>query len=268
VAAGHSTPNHRTSIVAVHCTQSATQPRYAKPTALRASPELSLHHRIHLDQVRLHWCRTGERVQTHHPMDIRFAISLFQLMFGLPILSLGIQFSPPHKVLITDLRFLRQFYSSLANSHLVLRHRINDSDKPGLLTARAQQALPYLGVPSYYWCVFKYPARASQIVSTFSFFFTPYTFVILFSKIRGTNCIGAVENGAHGESIQCPNETCATHFPNPPNIMSTFNTSAMEAIAAAMSTELRAFYNVGAARGLDCWGPVINLVAFRPCNIS
>ena len=29
--------------------------------------------------------------------------------------------------------------------------RIKDADKPGLLTARGLQAVPYLGVPPYYW---------------------------------------------------------------------------------------------------------------------
>ena len=33
----------------------------------------------------------------------------------------------------------------------------------------------------------------------------------------------------------------------------------MKAIATTMSPELRALYNVGAAKGLDCWGPVINI---------
>ena len=30
--------------------------------------------------------------------------------------------------------------------------RINDTDKPGLLTARGGVGLPYLGIPAYYWC--------------------------------------------------------------------------------------------------------------------
>ena len=29
--------------------------------------------------------------------------------------------------------------------------RIADADKPALMTARAHQALPYLGIPAYYW---------------------------------------------------------------------------------------------------------------------
>jgi beta-glucosidase-like glycosyl hydrolase len=41
--------------------------------------------------------------------------------------------------------------------------------------------------------------------------------------------------------------------------MSTFNASMMKAVATTMSTELRTLYNVGAAKGLDCWGPVINI---------
>ena len=48
-------------------------------------------------------------------------------------------------------------------------------------------------------------------------------------------------------------------FANPPNIMATFNRTAIRAVAAVMSTELRALYNVGLARGLHCWGPVLDL---------
>jgi hypothetical protein len=73
---------------------------------------------------------------------------------------------------------------------------------PGLLTARAQQPLGYIGVPAYYW---------------------------------GTNCIASVENGAHGEATPCPHGVCSTHFPNPPNMMSSFNKSAIRAIGRIMS---------------------------------
>eukprot|EP00039_Didymoeca_costata_P012075 m.172797 g.172797 ORF g.172797 m.172797 type:complete len:176 (+) comp15376_c0_seq12:49-576(+) len=86
--------------------------------------------------------------------------------------------------------------------------RIKDEDKPGLLTARNMTTLPYLGIPEYYW---------------------------------GTNCIQSVENGAHGESIRCLNGTCATHFPNPPNMISTFNRDIMKGIGRAMAIELRGF---------------------------
>jgi beta-D-xylosidase 4 len=106
--------------------------------------------------------------------------------------------------------------------------RINDTDKPDLLTARASKAIPELGVPGYYW---------------------------------GTNCIQSVENGAHGETpARCTDDwRCSTKFPNPPNMMSTFNRTAMKWIGATMAIELRALYNLGLANGLDCWGPVINL---------
>eukprot|EP00040_Diaphanoeca_grandis_P032978 m.200909 g.200909 ORF g.200909 m.200909 type:complete len:864 (-) comp32782_c0_seq1:202-2793(-) len=104
--------------------------------------------------------------------------------------------------------------------------RVADTDKPNLLTARQIQALPDLDVPGYYW---------------------------------GTNCIQSVEVGAHGESGRCVGDKCPTHFPNPPNMMSTFNKTAMGAVANAMAVELRAFYNLHMALGLDCWGPVLNL---------
>ena len=104
--------------------------------------------------------------------------------------------------------------------------RINDNDKPALLTARAVQDLPYVGVPAYYW---------------------------------GTNCIQSVEAGAHHESPQrCVGDRCPTHFPNPPGWASSFNRTAMEAMAAVMAKEIRALYNIGVAKGVDCWGPVVS----------
>jgi beta-glucosidase-like glycosyl hydrolase len=105
--------------------------------------------------------------------------------------------------------------------------RINDTDKPKILTARSPVPLPALaGTPGYYW---------------------------------GTNCIQSVENGAHGESVPCAGKTCSTKFPSPPGWMASFNRSSMAAMARTMAVELRALYNTGHAKGLDCWGPVLNL---------
>jgi beta-D-xylosidase 4 len=71
----------------------------------------------------------------------------------------------------------------------------------------------------------------------------------------------SVEAGAHGEStnLRCVSGRCPTHFPSPPNWVSSFNNSLMAGMATVFGRELRALYNLGAAKGLDCWGPVINL---------
>ena len=105
--------------------------------------------------------------------------------------------------------------------------RINDTDKPSILTARDPVPLPALaGTPGYYW---------------------------------GTNCIQSVENGAHGEATPCAGAKCSTKFPSPPGWMASFNRTGMATMAKTMALELRALYNTGHAKGLDCWGPVLNL---------
>ena len=62
--------------------------------------------------------------------------------------------------------------------------RINDTDKPGLLTARGNQALPYLGVPPYYW---------------------------------GTNCVHSISDIASCVQDSRNATRCATNFPSGPN---------------------------------------------------
>jgi hypothetical protein len=111
--------------------------------------------------------------------------------------------------------------------------RLNNADKPLLLTAREMAPAQVAGgdtAPSYYW---------------------------------GTNCLQSVENGAHSEMgddvPRCPSGRCATHFPSPPNMNAAFNRTLVAAIANTMARELRALFNIGAAAGLDCWGPVLNL---------
>ena len=80
---------------------------------------------------------------------------------------------------------------------------------------------------------------------------------------RGTNCLQSVENNAHDEmspgTPRCPGGKCATHFPGPPGMSSAFNRTLVANIGSTMALELRALFNVNAAAGLDCWGPVINL---------
>ena len=111
--------------------------------------------------------------------------------------------------------------------------RINDTDKPGLLTARGLQALPALGVPAYYW---------------------------------GTNCIHSISDLASCVTDSHNQTRCPTNFPSGPSFAATFHRGLIRQMAAAIGTELRAFAALGgeglaggSAIGLDCWGPVLNL---------
>ncbi len=105
--------------------------------------------------------------------------------------------------------------------------RIQDADKPGLLTARANKALPYLGVPGYYY---------------------------------GTNCL-------HSAITECAGSQCPTSFPAAPNWAATFDVATMTNMAATVGRELRAAFAIGspdntykpANVGLQCWGPVVAL---------
>lgn len=111
--------------------------------------------------------------------------------------------------------------------------RINNSDKPNLLTARGRggngeqmQAIPALGVPSYYW---------------------------------GTNCLHSLNGGRC--VVNSKNVTvCPTNFPSGPSFGATFNRQLIKEMAMVVGTELRAMFagNYGQP-SLDCWGPVINL---------
>ena len=108
--------------------------------------------------------------------------------------------------------------------------RINDTDKPNLLTARGGpdglQALGALGVPPYYF---------------------------------GTNCLHSVGAGCTSDGH------CPTNFPSGPSMAATFDRNLTSTMANVIGHELRALYNVAMAMdathgiGLDCWGPVINL---------
>jgi len=106
--------------------------------------------------------------------------------------------------------------------------RIHDEDKPALLTARAHKALPYLGVPAYYW---------------------------------GSNCI-------HSSMFSnCTvSGKCSVSFPSGPNTAATFHRELVKEIGGVVGRETRAGFNEqnwldngfnGA--GLDCWGPDINI---------
>ena len=118
--------------------------------------------------------------------------------------------------------------------------RIDDSVKPNLLTARGhlnghhdapdggRQALPELGVPSYYW---------------------------------GSNCI-------HSSMFSnCTADgRCSTSFPSNGAWAATFDRQMMRQMAAVVGRETRAGWNEGDwldnglnGAGLECWGPVLNM---------
>lgn len=105
-----------------------------------------------------------------------------------------------------------------------LMSHIPDGVKPNLLTARGGppglQNLSSVGVPAYYW---------------------------------GTNCL-------HSVGVGCtPDGNCPTNFPSGPSMAATFDKALMVNVSNVWGRELRALYNIGVAKGLDCWGPVINL---------
>ena len=105
-----------------------------------------------------------------------------------------------------------------------LLKRIPDETKPNLLTARGGphglQNYSEIGVPPYYF---------------------------------GTNCL-------HSVGAPCtPDGRCPTNFPSGPSMAATFDREVIKGAADIVGRELRALYNLGVAKGLDCWGPVINL---------
>lgn len=91
-----------------------------------------------------------------------------------------------------------------------------------------REALPQIGVPSYYW---------------------------------GSNCIHSsmfANCTSHGR--------CSTSFPSGPNQAATFDRSILRQLATVVGLETRAGFNLGNftddglnGMGLDCWGPVINM---------
>ena len=120
--------------------------------------------------------------------------------------------------------------------------RIDDADKPSLLTARsANSSLPDLGVPAYYW---------------------------------GTNCIHSISDLATCVRDSQNVTRCPTNFPSGPSFGATFDRSLIQAMASVVGTELRAVFRLGteaiaggSAIGLDCWGPVLNLARDPRCAI-
>jgi hypothetical protein len=122
---------------------------------------------------------------------------------------------------------------------LVQRIGNDTAAKAQMLTARDPLAFPELAAtPGYYW---------------------------------GTNCVQSVENCAHGVAKHdCPEngtcvvasdgtERCSTKFPSPPGMHAAFNRSLVRQMAGVFATEIRALFNIGRSRGVDCWGPVINI---------
>lgn len=116
---------------------------------------------------------------------------------------------------------------------LDLISRIDDKDKPNLMTARGRggdgkhmQAFPELGVPAYYW---------------------------------GTNCLhslnsGVCVNNSKGE-LRCP-----INFPGGPSFGAMFDRGMIRNMSTAIGKELRAMFILRKnPNSLDCWGPVINL---------
>lgn len=91
------------------------------------------------------------------------------------------------------------------------------------------QPLPYLGVPEYYW---------------------------------GTNCLHSVLNLVNDTGCVGRGK-CPVSFPANTGFAATFDRSTITAMAGTIGRELRSLYNARLAYGLDCWGPVINLV--RSC---
>jgi hypothetical protein len=141
--------------------------------------------------------------------------------------------------------------------------RINDTDKPGLLTARAAVALPYLGVPAYYWC-----ALLAAVDSLLHHAICSRYRALLDARHcgRGTNCIHGISDLASCVRDSKNRTRCATNFPSGPSFAATFDRDLMQAMAAAIGKELRAFVALGSEGirggsniGLDCWGPVVNL---------
>jgi xylan 1,4-beta-xylosidase len=111
--------------------------------------------------------------------------------------------------------------------------RLNDTEKPYLLTARESPkgSIPRLGIPEYDW---------------------------------GGNCIHGVQSRCGSNFTRCP-----TSFPDPIFLGATFNQSAWRGMGSVIGKEIRSLWlqNVGEDHqsnlphiGLDCWSPNINIV--------
>lgn len=117
--------------------------------------------------------------------------------------------------------------------------RIQDDDKPKLLTARGWPqgtpiGLPYLGVPAHDW---------------------------------GLNCVHGIQSTAVNTSDGTM--VAPTSFPNPVGLGASWNMTNTLVMGKIMGVELRAAYLAGATEpsawsgkahiGLDCWSPNINV---------
>jgi hypothetical protein len=117
--------------------------------------------------------------------------------------------------------------------------RINDTDKPALLTARGPsvdgvrqlRGIPALGVPSYYW---------------------------------GENCLHSIKDKDKWCYVDSHNVSrCPSSFPSGPSFAATFNRALIQQMANVVGVELRALFLLsdGTSNSLDCWGPVIDMVS-------
>ena len=135
--------------------------------------------------------------------------------------------------------------------------RIDDKVKPNLLTARgydgtssSRQALPELGVPSYYWgqnCIHSSMfSNCTEVRPRAVCFFTlPFNSSVDLTYFQ------------HGG--------CSTSFPSGPSWAATFDRELMRKMAVVVGLETRAAFNLKwtdnghHGLGLECWGPVLNM---------
>eukprot|EP01006_Ploeotia_vitrea_P031305 TRINITY_DN63623_c0_g1_i1.p1 TRINITY_DN63623_c0_g1~~TRINITY_DN63623_c0_g1_i1.p1 ORF type:complete len:768 (+),score=83.27 TRINITY_DN63623_c0_g1_i1:22-2325(+) len=118
---------------------------------------------------------------------------------------------------------------AFCNSSLSIDERVMDlishlktEEKPGQLMARHSLEIKRIGLPPYYW---------------------------------GINAIHGL--GGH---VPCLKGKCPTSFPNPCGLGATFNMSVVHSMGQVISTEMRAFFNLGEPNdGLDTWSPNINI---------
>lgn len=102
------------------------------------------------------------------------------------------------------------------------------------LTARNAPAIPYLGIPPYYW---------------------------------GVNFVHGVTNAVTGGDL-CVNNSCVTIWPSGPGLGASWNSSSWYTLGATSADEIRGLNNkqwgpaarAGGMDGLDSWGPTINLI--------
>lgn len=118
--------------------------------------------------------------------------------------------------------------------------RVRLTDIGPQLTARNSPALPYLGLPPYYW---------------------------------GANFVHGITNAVTG-GVLCLNASCVTIWPSGPGLGSSFNRTAWRTLGATSANEYRGLNNAqwnaaarpGGMDGLDSWGPTINLLRDPRCE--